>query len=428
MRILFVSGELTGSALCQKLISEGNEVKLYILRHSWKNCYSGIASKVEDWKKELSWVGKDGLIVFDDVAFGREQDALRNEGYIVVGSSENADLLEINRTHFQNILEQSGVRSLTSYEFNDPDDAIQFVIRNPHEWVVKQTTHVSVLNYVGSSPTGDDVIRVLKRYKARGITPIHLQKRIRGIEVGIARYFNGIDWVGPIEVNHEHKHLNENDVGPLTPEMGTILWYTDTEVRLFTETLAKLKPHLTKIGFKGDFDINFIVNNEGAWPLEATPRFGCPSTEIQIELHMSPWTEFLYAIGTGNRYPLIYKKGFGIAVSLVTPPFPYEPQGNGSEQIPEEQKKLRFTNNFFEQESNHIHFEEISKIDDAYVWSGKHGILLHVTAHGETIEEAQKLVYARIQNISFPVVYYRKDIGMRVMHNDIPQLKAWGWI
>ena len=57
MKILFVSGELIGSAICQKLHNEGNEVKLYIHKQDWKNCLDGIVAKVKNWRKELDWVG-----------------------------------------------------------------------------------------------------------------------------------------------------------------------------------------------------------------------------------------------------------------------------------------------------------------------------------------------------------------------------------
>ncbi|HEU4677695.1 MAG TPA: hypothetical protein VFS75_03190, partial [Candidatus Paceibacterota bacterium] len=101
MRILFISNELGGSGLCQKLIEEGNDLKLYIHRPEWQACYQGLAARVANWRHELNWVGKDGLIIFDDVFFGREQGELRKDGYKVVGGSEGGDALELDRRHFQ---------------------------------------------------------------------------------------------------------------------------------------------------------------------------------------------------------------------------------------------------------------------------------------------------------------------------------------
>jgi hypothetical protein len=64
-------------------------------------------------------------------------------------------------------------------------------------------------------------------------------------------------------------------VGLYFPEMGTLLWFDGNEKnRLFKETLAKLKPHIKKIGFRGDMDINCIVNEKGAFPYTSATATG----------------------------------------------------------------------------------------------------------------------------------------------------------
>jgi phosphoribosylamine--glycine ligase len=427
MKVLFVSGELTGSGLCQKLISEGNEVKLYIHKQDWGECYTGFCEKVVDWKTELDWVGKDGIIVFDDVIFGKEQDWLRELGYTVVGSSNGGDELERNRGLFQSIAESKGMNVLQSYDFKDAGAAIDFVTQRPQRWVLKQSSHLSYLNFIGVTSDGSDVLRVLGRYKDRNVSPVHLQEFASGVEIGVARYFNGTDWVGPIEINHEHKKLNDGDHGPLTPEMGTVIWYTDNEeLPLYKKTLARFKPYLQRINFRGDFDINFIVNQDHIWPLEATPRFGAPSTQLQVELHKSPWADFLCAVGRGEAYALDYKKGYGVVVSVVVAPYPYEPSENSYEtSLP---KRIHLHDTLSKEELESIHFEEVSRDKEGHYWSGNFGIVLHVTAHDESIAGAQDKAYAIINKIHIDGMYYRKDIGTRVHTQDIPQLERWGWI
>lgn len=427
MRILFISNILIGSGLCQKLVREGNEVKLYIHDRDWATCLDGIVPKTQDWKVELNWIKEDdGVIVFDDVCFGKIQDDLRRDGYKVVGGSEGGDKLELERQFFQDKAKEVGMNVLDSQDFTSANDAYEFVKRYKKRWVIKQSSHLSCLNFIGKSKDGTDVLRVIENYKKRGISPIHLQEFASGIEVGVARYFNGVDWVGPIEINHEHKMLHDGDIGPLTPEMGTVLWYTNKEVRLFTETLDKLKPYLKEINFHGDIDINCIVTKEAAFPLEATPRFGNPSTELHVILHKSPWSEFLNAIATKEEYVLDYRHDYGLVVSVVIPPFPYAPNDSSYMHDPIEISidAEHLTDNDFE----HIHFEEGSMIDGTYYWTGKYGAVLYVSAHGKTINEARGLAYARIRHIHIPNMNYRKDIGIRVQDKDIPRLTEWGWL
>ena len=74
MRVLFVSGELIAVDLCLRLKQEGCKVKLFIEDKSRYDCLDGMVEKTDDWEKELKWVGKNGLIVFDDVGYGEIQD------------------------------------------------------------------------------------------------------------------------------------------------------------------------------------------------------------------------------------------------------------------------------------------------------------------------------------------------------------------
>lgn len=430
MKVLFVSGELTGSGLCQKLLKEGNEVKLYIHKPDWKQCYSGIVEKINDWMKHLDWVGKDGLIIFDDVIFGSEQDELRAQGYTVIGSSKGGDELELQRKLFHDVAESLNLNTLDSYDFETVADAINFLESAPDRWVLKQSSHLSFLNFIGTATDGSDIIEKLQQYQDRGIAPIHLQKYADGIEIGVARYFNGTDWVGPIEINHEHKKLKNGDVGSLTPEMGTVMWYTENEdLPLYKKTLSKFKPYLQQIAFHGDFDINFIVNENNLWPLEATPRFGAPSTQLQVALHHSPWSEFLESVGKGLPYNLEYKNGYGVVVSIVVDPFPYEPNRSFSEaQNDFTKKRILFSEALTPEEFNHIHFEEVSQDENGFYWSGNYGIVLHVTAHASTIAAAKDAAYTLIKKIHVDGMYYRTDIGERVAEIDLPTLKKWEWI
>ena len=216
MRVLFVSGELIGATLAYKLKKEGCDVRLYIEDESRKDCLEGMVKKTTDWKKELKWVGKEGLIVFDDMGYGEIQDELRAEGYHVVGGSEGGDRLEEDRQFAQEIFRAYGLQVLETISFNDASQAIAFVKKNPKRWVIKQDGHNSALNYVGAMEDGNNVISVLERYYKADIHAISLQKYIDGIEIAAGRYFNGNDWVGPVEVNIEHKRLCNDDIGPMT--------------------------------------------------------------------------------------------------------------------------------------------------------------------------------------------------------------------
>lgn len=430
MRILFVSGELIGADLCYRLKQEGNDVKMYIRDPKRRECLDGMVKKTDDWKKELEWVGKKGLIVFDDVGYGRDQDRLRKEGYRVFGGSVLGDRLEKDREYGQKILAKCGVSTLPSFRFGSPKRAAEFLKKHPGQWVIKQNSHQSSLNYVGKVDAGDDVLSVLKKYEEIGIQDVDLQKKVIGIEIGVARYFNGKDWVGPIEINVEHKSLFNGGIGPKTGEMGTVMWYTDDESnRLFCQTLAKMKSYLQEIEFRGDIDVNCIIDKNALYPLEVTSRLGCPSTQLQTEIHLSPWTEFLGAVADGKSYELKYKRGFGVVVSVAAPPFPYE---GISPVYSSKGVRVFFSRPLSQGERNQVHFEEISKDGRVegknYYISGSTGFILYVTGFGSSIEKARKGAYRVVEEIVVPKMFYRTDIGVQFAKKDLPLLREWGWV
>jgi phosphoribosylamine---glycine ligase len=207
---LFVSGELIAGDLAWRLKEEGCEMRLFIGDESRRDCFDNMVDKTVDWKQELDWVGRDGLIVFDDVGYGVDQDDLRRQGFRVVGGSTGGDRLEQDREFCQQLLAELGMHCPVTRDFEDFDHAIAFVRQNPRRWVIKQDGHTSTLNYVGQLDDGRDVIDILENYRdrlPRVMSTVNLQEFVDGIEIAVGRYFNGCTWVGPIGLNVEHKRL-----------------------------------------------------------------------------------------------------------------------------------------------------------------------------------------------------------------------------
>lgn len=101
MKILFVSRDFSGASLCLCLVREGNEVRAHVADPRYRQIMDGLIEKIDDLDAGVAWVGRDGLVVVDDVGFGVWQDQLRLDGYAVVGGSAGGDRLELDRVHCQ---------------------------------------------------------------------------------------------------------------------------------------------------------------------------------------------------------------------------------------------------------------------------------------------------------------------------------------
>lgn len=429
MKILFVSSsDIIAGHLSCLLKEEGHDVRLFIDDEDRSKDFDGMVKKVTTLKEGLEWIGRNDLIVFDDVGYGSLQDELRRKGYSVFGGSVAADRLEFDRQYAQDVLEKSGLNVLETINFDSLVSCKNFLMTHPGPWVIKQNGHaLKGINYVSFFEDNRDSLSVLDSYKRIGgeLENITLQKKVVGVEIGVGRYFNGNDWVGPIEFNIEHKRMFPGDLGPNTSEMGTVAWYDDDEKnKLYQETLAKLKPVLQEISFKGDFELNCMVNESGIYPLEITPRFGSPIVYLHFELHESPWGEFLKAIADGKSYALRWKRGYGIVLLLATPPFPYAKKLD--------EISLEGAGVFFEGVTNseleHIYFEGVEKrLDGGFYLSDGQGYVAYVTGFSGDFHVAKKLAYELIGKILVPKGFYRDDIGEKFIEKDLPELKKLGY-
>ncbi len=431
MRILFISNDLIAGNIARILRNDGHDVKIFIEEKDRRRNFKEILNKTSDWRVELNWVSKDGLIIFDDVGYGHDQDRLRKDGYNVFGGSLYGDLLEQDRVLAQNIFEEYGLKSIPSYNFSNINKAIQFINKNPKAWVIKQNGSSSKsINFVGNFKDGSDTIDVLRSYNKNNATKtdlITLQERIVGVEIAATRYFNGRNWIGPTLINIEHKKLFPGDLGPTTSEMGTLGWYESDDSKFTELTLNKIKPYLQKINYRGVFDINCIVNKNGCYPLEATSRFGSPIVHLQTELNNSSWFEILNCTARGIDFDLKYKKNFGVVVLVAIPPFPFAKKIDEQSQIG---TYLHFNKTISSKEFEKIHFEEISfdKKRKKYYISDDRGYLIYVTGTGKKIELARKNTYNLINKIHIPKMFYRNDIGSKFSNDGIIKLKRWGYL
>lgn len=424
-RFLFVSLESLSGDLAWHLSKEGHEVKAYIKSKRDTDVYSGFIEKIDNWESHKDWAD---VIIFDDVEFGEIANKLRRSGKLVIGGSTYTDRLEMDRDFGQTELKKYGVNILPQWNFSDYEEAIDFIKKNPDRYVFKPSGNMPSgekgLLFLGQEEDGEDLLELLEQNKnvwPKKAPTFQLQKFISGVEIAVGAFFNGKDFIYPININFEHKRIFPGDIGPFAGEMGTLMYWSEPN-KLFKMTLEKMKPALVESGYVGYIDINCIVNGKGIYPLEWTARFGYPTIQIQLEGITMPAGEWLFKLAAGEFFELKTKKGFQVGVRIMVPLYLVRSSDKETTELYHDLPIL-----FKKQNLEGIHIEDVKRDGDIWRIAGESGVLMVVTGSGATVAEARRQVYLRIKNIMIPNMFYRVDIGVR-WAEDSDKLQTWGYL
>lgn len=420
-KFLFVSKWGDVLDVANAVHSEGNKVKLFIEYKPANEIGYGFVPKIKDWKKHIDWAD---VIVFDYTSYGKIATELRNAGKLVIGSTEYADNLELYRSFGQNELKKHKIKTLPFKEFTTFHEAIAYVEANPNSYVIKpsgETQDYKQLLFVGKEDDGADIIRILKAYKKSWgdeMGSFQLQRKVTGVEISVAAFFNGKEFLKPINITFEHKKLFPKELGVSTGEMGTSMFWTN-DSPIFDATLKKFETTLAKDNFVGHIDINCIVNANGIYPLEFTSRVGYPQFQIQRAGINEPFGNFLYKVAKGEKFKIKTRMGFQVGAYIVVPPFPYEDKKTfnlfSKDAVVVLKKEMK----------EGLHPMHLKMINKEWLITGDSGIALLVTGTGLTMKDAQKTMFNRINNVIINNAYYRTDIGDR-WFEDSDKLWAWG--
>lgn len=434
MRILGVGSSCDLGDMYLRLRAAGHDVRVWIEDFAELGVMEGMLDRVDNWRDQLDWIrqaGHDGVIMFEGVDHGAEQDALRAEGFSVIGGSAFGDRLEKERAFGQSVLAECGLQTLASSRFNDFDRAIDMIRARPARYVFKLdgSATSSWRNYVGQAQDGGDMIALLRGQRVRlaaiGETSVSfvLMEHAQGVETGIGAYFNGERFLEPACLDWEHKRFFNGDLGELTGEMGTLVTYEGSK-ELFALTLQRLAPQLRASGYVGYINLNTIINERGIWPLELTARFGYPGFAILDALQPEGWTPLIHAMLDRRSTSFATSRGFAVGVVLTVPPFPYRyGYAEISKGLP-----IMLGDDLCAAELERLHFGEVAMQNGELVTSGSVGYVMVATGRGATVPAAQAEAYALARKVHVPNIRYRTDIGDVFMQTGQSLLQRYGYL
>src|SRR5262249_41660919 len=120
MRFLGVGQDLALGDMYLRLVAAGHEVRAYAAEPNAQDVLRGMLPRVDNWQAELDWIRAartDGVILFETASMGATQDALRRDGFQVVGGSAFGDRLEQDREFGQAALRAAGMKTASTRTF-----------------------------------------------------------------------------------------------------------------------------------------------------------------------------------------------------------------------------------------------------------------------------------------------------------------------
>lgn len=400
MNFLILSTGGDGIGLGLRLRAEGNNVRLWMKEDGAGDRGKGLLEHAED----VSW---GECIVADCTGMGPVLDNLRNHGALVVGGSCLADRLEADRAFAQQVMEQCGIKTPDSQSFTDWDSAAQFIESSEARLVFKPEGSMSgnVPSYCPSD--NQELLEALNHFKSligENKPEFTLQEFIEGTCISTECFFDGNKFIRPFNHTIERKHLMNGDIGPSGGCTGNVLWLCGDDDPIARETVLKLESFLRLHQYRGTIDVNAVVNEEGVYALEFTPRFGWDSLPT-----------YLYGLYTGEFGRLLYQMArgegpddqevterFAAGVRLTIPPWPTE-KHHAEQGIPIRGiEESDLVTDFYPY--------DVELQDGKLVTSGGYGIVGVMNSVGASLGEAFSRAYQRVGNVKIPDMQYRTDL------------------
>jgi phosphoribosylamine--glycine ligase len=405
MRIALSTYSMYGAWFTLRLIREGHDVDIYLTEPDYGNILQGIVPSPllrKKGSKGYPDYGSYDLSIFD--LTGRERQAEFSASVCpTIGDGAFNCAVENDRMFGLEAMEECGIKVPPYQRFTELEAAKTFIKETGARYVFKpdggqecdtETTYVS-------SSSEDMLLNIDKLFTKTKEAPFVLQEFIKGTEVAVEGYFNGVDFY-LVNVTLEEKKFMDGNHGPNTGCAGNLIFTLDQKAKLFTQGLRKMKKYLAKIGYSGMIDLNTIVAGGELYGLEWTPRFGYDSSATLLNMYGGNLGEMFLKISTGQVPEQNWKGEFGVGVRLSVPPYPSEIKGQHPSGIPIEGLEKKNYQDTYMYDVMIEHGELVT--------AGHSGFIAVPLTYSDSIAGAWSKQDARLEEIKIPNCQRRTDL------------------
>ena len=396
-----------------RLKAEGHSAKLWIRESEYEHSGKGVVDYARDYE-----FGQD--VIADCTGFGCLCDLFRSNETRVFAGSSFADHLEEDRELAQTVMLDSGIDTPESVHVTSWEQAAKLVekiakLSDDGKVVIKPegSSSGTIPSYVAKDV--EDALSTLESYEKRTseAPELTIQQFIKGVAVSTEGWFNGEDFVeGMFNHTIEKKASLNDDLGPAVGCAGNVVWSCGSDDPIVKQSLTKLTKVLRENRYVGPIDLNCVVNKDGCYGLEFTPRFGYDAfPTLLYTLCDLDFGSFISRCSRGMDSDVSLSEGFGAGVRL-------RPPKSGK---PEELAELR---GLTEEDLKWFYPYCVEMTDDEIIkmTRGESGPGV-INGHGDTIGEAFARAYEICSRLQLRDAQYRTDLS-DVLLADFRELRS----
>lgn len=324
MKILIATkfGQL--APLAVRFTREGHEVGLLIVPDKktdkeYLKIYDGLVWKFKSEREAFNW--NPELVICAEGGMNDVDEYFRSRELPIIGRTEFQEELEEKRFDALDLAYANGADVPFTIQMHDVGEAKKFLESEERRFIVKyEGDDDSSHSFMGRQ--NEDIANFIVKHP-----PKHgfiLQEFCKGDEYNCELWFcEGKPIFSSLNFAVEQKKFLPGDMGINTGCESTIVMPGDVNSKLFHAYKAALAI-ANDYSYTGPIDMALIHHENRYLFIEFTPRFGINAVYAWLELVKSNFGDWLYDIATGEASELQIKDGFGFALTLSIPPYPYD--------------------------------------------------------------------------------------------------------
>lgn len=426
MNVLLIGSGGREHAFAKKISESKLLNQLYILpgNAGTARCGQNVNGSVTDPEliKKICWEKEIDCIVVgpeEPLVKGLKDSLQKDEvlkGTVFVGPDAKGAMLEGSKAFAKQFMKKYGIPTAAYLEVteNNLDEGIRFLETGKPPYVLKADGLAAGKGVLIIRELDEAVVElknfIINQKMGEAGRKVVIEEFLNGIECSCFVFTDGLHFQ-VLPFAKDYKRIGEGDTGPNTGGMGAVspvpfvdeTFKEKVKRRIILPTLEGMKKE--EHPYEGFLFIGLMNVNGEPYVIEYNCRMGDPETEAvfpRLNIDFLEWFKY-YHEKRLNEFPLNVDPRHSCTVVLASEGYPDAYEKNKILECP-----TVLPENIF------AFCAGVKEEDGKWLTNG--GRVMAVTALGDTLEEARNSAYREIEHVRFENKYFRKDIGLDLLH------------